>query len=211
MNRAFDSEEGNYSDEELASVRILNDRIYGHKVLRVNYTTYDMRRAQDSINPRTHPDIMVLSSEDEELRSDSEPCPYWYSWVIGIYHVEVKHDSPNTVTSDVQHMEFLWVRWFGQDPDYEASWRARHLHHVGFVPDDPLDANDPMCASDVLGFINLAEVICGVHLILAFAHRKTTGLLGPSIAHPRKDKDEDWQYSYINMYVHSTLLEQFFL
>jgi hypothetical protein len=39
--------------EQLQEVQILDNRIYFHKVFRVKYTTYDMRRAQDSINPRT--------------------------------------------------------------------------------------------------------------------------------------------------------------
>jgi hypothetical protein len=30
------------------------DRMYKHALLRVNYTTYDVRRAQDVINPNTH-------------------------------------------------------------------------------------------------------------------------------------------------------------
>lgn len=34
--------------------------MFRHSVFRVDYTTYDMRRDQDSINPRTHPDIMLV-------------------------------------------------------------------------------------------------------------------------------------------------------
>ncbi|KAE9387587.1 hypothetical protein BT96DRAFT_837432 [Gymnopus androsaceus JB14] len=50
--------------------------MYKHKVLRVNYTTYDMRRAQDS-NPiqRTHPHVMVLSDDDDH--------PYCYACILG--------------------------------------------------------------------------------------------------------------------------------
>jgi hypothetical protein len=40
-----------------------------------------MRRAQDSVNPRTHPDIMVHAHEDEE--GDDDPHPYWYARVQG--------------------------------------------------------------------------------------------------------------------------------
>ena len=69
-----------------------------------DYTTYDMWCAQDSINPWTHPDIMLLSGEDHE---DSDPHPYWYARVLGIYHAEVCHDHPNAVSSDVQVLEFL--------------------------------------------------------------------------------------------------------
>ena len=60
--------------------------IYQHRVLRVNYTTYDMRRDQDSLNPQSHPDIMLLSHED---KNDDNWHPYWYARVIGIFHANV--------------------------------------------------------------------------------------------------------------------------
>ena len=157
-----------------------------------------MRRARDSINPRTHPDIMVLSGED---RGNLDLHPYWYARVLGIYHAEVRHDRPNAVSSDIQVLEFLWVRWFGQDADYNAGSTGHHLYRVGFVPDDPIDLNDPTQVSGAFGFIDPAEVIRGIHLIPAFAYGKTDGLLGPSIARPLQDNDHDWQYFYVNMYL----------
>ena len=36
-----------------------------HKVIRINHTTYDGRLNQDSLNPRTHADFMVLAHEDD--------------------------------------------------------------------------------------------------------------------------------------------------
>src|SRR4051794_2377362 len=85
--RAFDGDDYEYSLAELASVDIVHHRIYRHKVLRVNYTTYDMRRAQDSINPRTHPDILLLSHDDLD-QEEEERHPYWYARVIGIFHAD---------------------------------------------------------------------------------------------------------------------------
>ena len=42
-----------------------NDRLYRHRIFRINYTTYDVQRAQDVINPHTsHQDIVVLNSMD---------------------------------------------------------------------------------------------------------------------------------------------------
>ena len=137
-----------------------------------------MRWARDSINPCTHPNIMLLSGED---CVDSEPHPYWYARVLGIYHAEVCHDHPNAVSSDVQVLEFLWVRWLGQDADHNTGSIGHHLYRVGFVPDDLIDLDDPSEASGAFGFIDPAEVIWGVHLIPAFAYGKTDGLLGPSI------------------------------
>ena len=49
---------------ELDNLRIRHNRLWLHKVLRVKYTSYDARRAQDSINPRTHPDIMMIAHPD---------------------------------------------------------------------------------------------------------------------------------------------------
>ncbi|KAF8547090.1 hypothetical protein OG21DRAFT_1573656, partial [Imleria badia] len=72
----------------------IHNCIYRHKVLHINYTTYDLWREQDSINPhthadinpRTHADIMVLSHKDD---SNDNAYPYWYARVIGVFHVEM--------------------------------------------------------------------------------------------------------------------------
>ena len=64
-----------------ASITFVKNWIYQHKVLRINDTTYDMRREQDSLNPCTHANVMVLSQED-----DPSAHPYWYARIIGIYH-----------------------------------------------------------------------------------------------------------------------------
>ncbi len=55
----FDGDERTFSDESRRCLKIVDDRLFRHKVMRVNYTTYDMLRDQDSINPRTHADVMV--------------------------------------------------------------------------------------------------------------------------------------------------------
>ncbi|KAK0205741.1 hypothetical protein IW262DRAFT_1251199, partial [Armillaria fumosa] len=36
--------------KQLNNLNIINDHIFQHKVLHVNYTTYDIHRDQDSIN-----------------------------------------------------------------------------------------------------------------------------------------------------------------
>ncbi|RXW13303.1 hypothetical protein EST38_g12551 [Candolleomyces aberdarensis] len=71
--QSFEGDEEKLLDEDLDSVIIENDMLFKHKVLRINYTTYDMRRDQDSLNPRTHADIMMLSHED-----DPNAHPYCY-------------------------------------------------------------------------------------------------------------------------------------
>ncbi|KAN0088931.1 hypothetical protein V8E55_005988 [Tylopilus felleus] len=69
---AYNGDEHGFSDSDRYCVNIKDDRLYHHTLLRVNYTTYDLRREQDTINPLTKSDIMVLSHEDEQTH------PYWF-------------------------------------------------------------------------------------------------------------------------------------
>ncbi|RXW14385.1 hypothetical protein EST38_g11472 [Candolleomyces aberdarensis] len=65
----YDGNESAVTAEELQHVVIVNDTIFCHKVLQVNYTMYDLRQEQDSLNPRTHADVMLLAhpNRDEPL------------------------------------------------------------------------------------------------------------------------------------------------
>ncbi|KAG1871097.1 hypothetical protein C8R48DRAFT_596433 [Suillus tomentosus] len=71
LGQEYNGDETEFSAAEQAQVIFVNDRIFCHKVPRINYTTYDLRCKQDSLNPQTHADIMVLSCEAEH--------PYWYA------------------------------------------------------------------------------------------------------------------------------------
>jgi hypothetical protein len=68
LNLQFDGDtHGSFTDETETQFgfEILNT-VYRLRTMRVNYTTYDMRRDYDTINPRTHPFVMVLSPETEQ-------------------------------------------------------------------------------------------------------------------------------------------------
>ncbi|KAG1852171.1 hypothetical protein F4604DRAFT_1933740 [Suillus subluteus] len=54
------------------TIILVHEKIFRHKALRVNYTTYDLRHNQDSLNPRTNADIMLLAHED-----GGDSHPYW--------------------------------------------------------------------------------------------------------------------------------------
>lgn len=186
-NQAFDGDEESFSDIERNSVHIINNRIYSSKVLRVNYTTYDVRRDQDAINPRTHSDIMVLSHDE-----DPHGHPYWYARVLGIFHCQVLHLEPSATNRSVQHMEFLWVRWFGTVPGHRSGSAVARLPKIGFVPD-----TDPLA----FGFLDPSLVIRGCHIIPSFKDGRTAELLTASVtAGRRPDETDDWAEFYVNMY-----------
>ena len=186
-NQPYDGDQDPFSDHDRMSVHIVDNKIYSSQVLRVNYTTYNVRRDQDSVNPRTHPDIIVLSRED-----DPQAHPYWYARVLGIFHLRVLHLDPSATNRSVQHMEVLWVRWFGLVPGYQFGSKVARLPKVGFVPD-----TDPQA----FGFLDPSLVIRGCHLIPAFNDGRTVELLtaSPSAGRP-PDKTDDWAMFFVNMF-----------
>lgn len=193
LGHKYDGDELPFTTSERSTIIIENDLIYRHKILRINYTTYDLRRAQDSLNPRIpgHADVMVLSPENEDENED--PHPYWYARILGIYHTNIRHIGSSSTSPEPQKINFLFVRWFGRDPDPKPGWKANRLIRLGFVP-----GND----GSAFGFLDPSQVIRPVHLIPAFKWGCVTKYLPHSpIARVIKDPDSDWQLYYNGMYV----------
>lgn len=191
LGSAYDGDERDFTPSERNHVIIKNHSIYNHQVIQVNYTTYDIRRAQDFINLTTgNSFFMVLGSENE---AHKEPHPYWYGRIIGIYHAEVIYTGPESRSFEPQIMEFLWVRWMGRDPNtnYHAGWTARQLPRIGFVYYEDEAA---------FGFLNPSLILRAVHLIPCFSSGRTKELLPQrSLCRLPNEKDEDWDMFYVNM------------
>jgi hypothetical protein len=186
----YSGNEHTFSDAERDLVIFANNKVHEHSILQVNYMTYDLRREQDCINPRTRADLMVLSHEN-----DNERHPYWYARLICIFHIDVWYYGGENTLSTPKHMDVLFVRWFGRDMSFNGGFSSKCLHRIGFLTDD-IDS-DPGC----FGFIDPDQVIRGVHLIPAYAYGRTEKYLGPSFARCEEEGDEDWLYFYVNMYV----------
>jgi hypothetical protein len=188
LGNTYTGDEVEYTDGELNEVTFKNDRVYEHKTIRFNYTTYEGRRSSDTVNPRTHADIMVQAHDDSGR-------PYWYARVIGIYHANVSLRG-----QDCGAMDFLHVRWMGFDIEYPT---AKRLPRVGFF-----DCSNT--SEGAFGFLDPDVVIRGVHLIPAFAatpaiSEDLLGSRGPSIGRRhnntknREDWTWDWTWFYVNM------------
>jgi len=175
-----------FSDDDQDMLIIAEEKIYEHKVLRVNYTTYDRRREQDSITA-THPDVMVLSQETDEVRH-----PYWYARVIHIFHVNIRYYGEGNNGEALKRFDVLFVRWFGRATHLPSGFAARRLPKVGFLHED-----DP----DAFGFLDPNDVIRGVHMIPSFRQGTTEELLGPSFVRRESDDDQDWNFYDVNMSV----------
>ncbi|KAG2152643.1 uncharacterized protein EDB93DRAFT_1249151 [Suillus bovinus] len=89
------------SDSEVR-IFIKADRMYRHNLMRLNYTTYDVRRAQDIINPSTsHCNVMLLGQANGDS-TDGEQHPYSYARVLGIYHVNVTYIGSGMINYNSQ-------------------------------------------------------------------------------------------------------------
>jgi hypothetical protein len=163
-----------------------HDHLYAHNILRINYTTYDVRRKQDTINPRTsHCDVIVLAENE-----DGSDHPYLYARVIGIFHVNVVYTGGTIVDYSPRKFEFLWVRWFEHDTSAPAgSWTHSRLDRLRFPP---------MAHDDAFGFLNPADVVRGCHIIPAFAANKRHAD-GKGLSSCAMDSG-DWRSYYVNRY-----------
>ncbi|KAH7918173.1 hypothetical protein BV22DRAFT_1025018, partial [Leucogyrophana mollusca] len=190
LGMQYDGDEHDFTDEQRDTVIIKRNKLYEHKVLRVNYTTYDLRREQDSINPRTRADIMVLAHEDE---TDDNGHPYWYARVIKILHVMARHTGDASASESEDHqMDVLFVRWFGRDTRTRTGFASKRLPRIGFLQGD---------TSEAFGFLDPDQVIRGAHVIPAFAYGQTDEVLSPSLARQESEFDKDWWYYYVNIFV----------
>ncbi|TBU21549.1 hypothetical protein BD311DRAFT_678089 [Dichomitus squalens] len=183
--------------DDIASVRIENNRLYRHKVLRVNYTTYDMRRDQDSINPRTHPDVMMLAPE-------GSPHPYLYARVIGIFHVDAYRAGESLDGSDdtdTEAIQVLWVRWFDLDPRAPGGFKARRLPRLKWAALD----------DDAFGFLSPNQVLRAAYLMPAFAHGQSDEALpGYSVARREEEEDVDWKFHYVGIFADRDMFMRYY-
>ncbi|KAK1216596.1 hypothetical protein PQX77_020770 [Marasmius sp. AFHP31] len=142
----------------LSSLIFDKNRIYIHRTYRLHYNTYNMRRKAQTINPRTHPDIMMLA---DAVTTDEEKHPYRYARVLGIFHANVWLFNSRMRYEDmrVQKVEFLWVRWYELDTTHRHGWKAKRFPKVRFLP-----ASDPQA----FGFVDPGAVLRGAYLEPAF-------------------------------------------
>lgn len=169
-----------------------NNMLYQHNIMRINYTTYDVRRAQDTINPkRDNRDIMLLST-NYETRDPAAQHQYQYARVIGIFHVNLIYSEPATHRYQTQRMEFLWVRYFEHihNVPVQKGWSTARLDRLRFRRID---------RDDAFGFLDPQQVIRACHIIPRFyserLHSDGKGLSRCA------DDGNDWHAYYVNRYV----------
>ncbi|KAG8958574.1 hypothetical protein FRC03_009004 [Tulasnella sp. 419] len=178
---------GNEGDEEdpTNGVIIKDNMLFQHSHARFNYTTYDVRRAQDTISMRTERRYVMLAANDA-----SKSHPFWYARVLGIFHTfatDSKSASANWKES-MKRVDFLWVRWLTIDTSWKAGLQHERLDRVSFMSDGP----------EAFGFVDPCDVVRACHLIPAFSKGRTKDLLDSSFI---RDTDGDFRFFFVNRFV----------
>lgn len=174
------------SEATINHVLLKGDRIYQHNVLRVNYTTYDVKRGQDNLNPSSlHRDIMMLAGSRDSEESQVVSDHFCYARVIGIYHANVQYIGPGVKDYNARRLEFLHVRWFEPVPPDAQRGVALDMLQLS-----------PMNAEDAYGFVDPADVLRGCHIIPALAK----GRMRPAdiVSSPLSKDCDHWKYYYVN-------------
>ncbi|KZV97073.1 Six-hairpin glycosidase [Exidia glandulosa HHB12029] len=181
LKKDYDGDETTYSTEERLRLIIDKNRMYEHKTMQINYTTYDVRRGQDIIHVGTDRcDVMMLSCED-----GPNAHPFWYARVLGIYHVNACLAGQDKDTQ----LYFLHVRWFGRD---DIDDGRRRLTRIGWDEENEY------------GFIDPAYILRACHIAPAFAHGTA-----PFRAALRRAEEEDYNYYYVFRWSDRDLLMRF--
>jgi len=145
--------------------------------------TYDLRREYDTVNPWTHPDIMVLSGETKPQH------PYWYAHVLGIYNMDVRFNAEGSWK--MHEIDVLYVRWLAPLMGHQSGMNHARLPKVAFIEESDYDA---------FGFLDPNQVIRSTHLIPAFVSGHGTLSLrhGKLFAH-QGDELDDWEAHYVGI------------
>jgi hypothetical protein len=166
----FDTPEAQLDAEQIF---LHSDRLYEHNVLHINYTSYDVRRETDIVNPKTsRRHVMCLREDEDEEDGDTDsdegrgastttsppPTPppshrFLHARVLAIFHTNIVYRGRGSSDLRRRRFDLLFVRWFTfADP-----------HPVHQSLDRLVIA--PLSCADAVGFLNPANVLRASHII----------------------------------------------
>jgi hypothetical protein len=145
------------TDEDSKFVFLKKDTIYHHRLSRFHFTTYDVRRGTDIINPGTARCNIMLLSDTTDLHH------FLYARVIGAYHANVIYTGTGMRDYEARRMDFLWVRWYEVVDPASSGWGSSKLDSLRFLP-----INRP----NAFGFVDPKDVLRGSHILPNFNFAK---------------------------------------
>jgi len=144
-------------------VFLKKDAMYHHKLTRFNFTTYDVRRGVDIINPGTSRCNIMLLADTTDEPPNLHQHHFLYARIIGAYHANVIYTGPGSHDFQPRRLDFLWVRWFQVVDPASSGWHSSRLDSVRFPP---------INGEDAFGFVDPKDVLRGCHILPAFVKGK---------------------------------------
>ncbi|TEB30442.1 hypothetical protein FA13DRAFT_1710454 [Coprinellus micaceus] len=146
------------------NVVLQGNRVFSHKLMQIEYTTYDGRQGQDVVHVDTPQcNVMLLNPNNPH----GSVHPYIYARVVGIFHGIVSYvgQLPDGSISYTSHrIDFCWAHW------YEFN---KANHEFALERASPYPFNSPKA----LNFFDPADILRAVHLVPQFSLRRMdTGL-----------------------------------
>ena len=165
---------------------IKDHRLFQHRLLRLNYTTYDIRRDQDVIHLETPQcNVMLLNTDFSEPGTHSL---YLYSRVLGIYHANVSYIGvlpDGTRRYDSFRLDVVWGQWYeALDHPTREEFQLDRLRLC------------PIQAPESLHFMDPSDILRAVHLIPQFSLGKVDTL--PPKSRLITPQESEWKAYYIN-------------
>ena len=160
-----------------------------HKLLQLNFMTYDVRCRTDIIRTGTTCcNIMLL----EDLMDSPVPTShcFLYMQVLGVYLVNMIYTGPGMQDYKACHFEFLWVRWYEVVDPGSSGWNNHALDSVCFLP---------LCDDDSFGFVDPIDILQGCHLLPVFSMGKRNKA-GIDVSWCAQDS-KDYELYYVGRYV----------
>ncbi|GAB1525826.1 hypothetical protein RhiTH_008992 [Rhizoctonia solani] len=180
---------GNLSSTKIGKVLFQTDRMFSHGTFGINYTSYDVRREHDTINPKSPSRFILLPGN---TINDPNAHPFLYARVLGIYHANVRYCG-----RPPKRMDFIWVRWLDYDEKEPGGRELERLDRVSYAP----CRNDEELL-DGFGFIDPRNIMRAAHLIPDFDSGTSGSIFAANstLAAP-DDSEHDWNYHYVNRFV----------
>ncbi|KAJ3538280.1 hypothetical protein NMY22_g5229 [Coprinellus aureogranulatus] len=173
------------------------DRLYRHEILNVNFTSYEGRREQDILNPKTsRRDFMCLIDQDV-TEATSPRHRFCYARLLGVYHANVVYTGRGSLDRKARRFDVLWIRWFKETED-EKAWSENRLDHLCFHSLDEPNAVD---------FLDPTHVLRASHIIPRFASGRVEDRT-PEYA-PLSKASEDWVEYVVNRFVDRDMLMRY--
>lgn len=171
-------------ESDATFVVISDHRLFNHQLLRLYYTTYDVRREEDVVHVDTPQcNVMLLNSAYAASTWETEH-PYMYGKVNGVFHANVSFVGtlPDGTRNYSKHrLDFAWIHWYKREP-------ASSELELDTISLQPLEM------PSALGFVDPADILRAAHIVPRFSKGKTGERLRSRVV----KNLEFWNEYYVN-------------